>query len=308
MYPVTAPRDIPGLSQEWRRRLGSFYRAVTWMSPRLSARLALELFTVPGRPPLGPGDVRVMARARSLRLPCAGRCLQGYEWGRQGQAVLLMHGWGSRVARLSGFVEPLRELGFRVVGVDAPGHGRSTGWRADLQGFCTALATGLQAFEPVAGIVAHSYGARATVRYLAEHPGHGVRAIALLGIPPDVRYMMEQFKLVLELRDDVQALLLEQYVKTFGRLPDVHSVTEPAAILESVVLVVHDELDEVAPVIHPIEFVKQLPRAAMLLTRGLGHCGPPRDRATIRRIAEFLRASCARELASAAAVASAARG
>jgi pimeloyl-ACP methyl ester carboxylesterase len=292
VQPVVAPRSIPGISAQWRRRIRSLYDTITLISPSLAARLALMLFTTPGRPGLALRDASIMARAHRTRVPIGGGHVLGYEWGLPAPAILLLHGWSSRAGRLSSFVDPLRAAGFRVVGIDAPGHGLSSGWRSNVERFRAALDAALTRFAPVVGIVAHSYGARAAVRYLACNGGGDVRAIAVLGMPPDVRYMLEQFKLVLGLRPDMQQLLVEEYVAAFGRPPERHDPHVHAAALSLPTIVVHDRYDEVAPIEHARAFAAQLPRGELYETTRLGHCEPLRNEATIGKVVEFLSAHC----------------
>lgn len=291
MIPIEVPRTIPGVTPAIRRRLQRLYRAATWIDPRLAARLALALFVTPGRGWLQESDARALGEARTSRLRFGAGHVQVYEWGRGEQAVLLLHGWSSQVARLSSFVAPLTGAGFRVVGFDAPGHGGSSGWRADLVLIQHALHVVLERCGPVQGIVAHSLGARAALRLLAARPRADVRALALLSMPPDVRHMLEQFKLVLDLRDDVAALLEAQFVRQFGR-PERHRPEAHARPLALPTLVVHDRHDDVAPLAHALALAQQLPRSELLVTDSLNHCGPLRDAATIGRVVGFLRCRC----------------
>lgn len=67
-----------------------------------------------------------------------------------------------------GFVEPLLRAGFRVAAVDGPAHGRSPGQRADLLRFSEAVHTAIRTWGPASGVIAHSFGAAATLRLLRQ--------------------------------------------------------------------------------------------------------------------------------------------
>ena len=99
--PAHVPASIPGVSLATRRALRVFYRAITWLSPRLSARLAFTLFSTPSRGFLRQGARVLAARAASVRSRYRKLQLQVYVWGGEGPSVLLMHGWSSHALRFS---------------------------------------------------------------------------------------------------------------------------------------------------------------------------------------------------------------
>jgi pimeloyl-ACP methyl ester carboxylesterase len=266
----------------------------TRISPRFAARLALELFVRPPRRRTDAQDLPVVARAtrRALRLG-RGR-LHAYEWSPAPAssaplpAVLLLHGWGSHAARFGSFVEPMLAAGWRVIAIDAPAHGESTGRRSDLGQFRGALGAALEELAPVQAIVAHSLGAAAAVWLLAEAPHRDVRSLVVVGMPRDVGYMMESFMLVLDLRADVRAQLRRQFVARFGTTPESFSAHALAARLLLPTMVVHDEDDDVAPLEHARLFATGLGDGRLSITRGLNHSGPLRDATTIANIVAFI--------------------
>lgn len=289
----TAPRALPGLSPAMRRRLQRLFRLLSALSPRLAGRLALRLFVTPPRRRLDAVDAPVVARAKPLRISIGTHELQAYEWGDAPRAVLLLHGWGSHAPRFGGFVDPLLAAGFRVVAVDAPAHGKSTGRQSNLALFREALARALVERGPVCGIVAHSMGAAATVWQLAQYPHPGMRAIALVAMPGDVAYMMDSFAGALGLDDRVRAALRERFTQQYGRPPEAFSAHAIADQLGVPVLVVHDRDDDVAPFAHAEALLGRLRQGELRATSGLAHSGPLRDAETIEAIVGFLRRNAA---------------
>jgi len=72
--------------------------------------------------------------------------------------VLLIHGWEAEASFLAAFAEPLRRLGFRVVALDLPAHGRSAVTHTNLAA-CARAAHRIAALSaPIAGIIGHSLG------------------------------------------------------------------------------------------------------------------------------------------------------
>lgn len=271
-----------------RLRLVRAFRLLSRVSPRLAGRLALELFLLPPRRALDAVDGPVLARARVSRIALAARELQVYEWGTQGRAILLLHGWGSHAPRFGAFVDPLLAAGFRVLAVDAPAHGKSTGRQATLELFRAALAAVVAARGPVCGIVAHSMGASATVWHMAETPPASVQAVALVGMPRDVAFMMDSFVAALELDVPTRAALLAAFTQRYGKPPADYSTHAVAGRIRVPVLLVHDRADDVAPFAHAQVLLPLLEKGELVTTDGLAHSGALRDPRTIATIVDFL--------------------
>lgn len=291
LFPVRLPPTIPGVSARTRRGLQYFYRAITHLSPALAARLALALFTVPACSPPGRVERAILERAERHRVHFGRRSLQVFHWPAKGPAILLAHGWSSRAARLAPLAAALSREGFRVIAFDAPGHGGSSGLRSDVMLYRLAVRAVMEHMGPVQAMVGHSLGARAAMLALRSSSMADVRALALIGIPPDVGYMLEQFKIVLDLRGDVRRLLHKEFERFFGAPPESHSA-EDAARLQLPVLVMHDMDDDVAPVAHARTLVSQLPRGTLVLTHQLNHCGVLSDPTALASVVKFMREHC----------------
>src|SRR5690606_37822905 len=65
--------------------------------------------------------------------------LAGLRWGREGPLVLALHGWEGRAAQFRTLAARLVPMGYRVLALDAPAHGRSPGREADPVVFADAL-------------------------------------------------------------------------------------------------------------------------------------------------------------------------
>jgi pimeloyl-ACP methyl ester carboxylesterase len=313
--PCEPPRTIPGVSSQTRRVLRWFFDAVTRISPALAARFALALFTIPVPQVVSPEARAVLRVAAATTVSVGGEPVRVFRWQANGPpaanaaharpidstsgsggarpTVLLAHGWSSRAARLTAFVEPLRRAGFSVVAFDAPAHGESSGVQLDMSSYVDALRTVIERAGPVHGIIGHSFGGRASLLLLAAAQLTDVRAIALLAVPPDVSYMLEQFKLVLNLRRDVQHLLDRAFAARFGAPPERHSPEEHAHPIRTSTLLLHDSDDDVAPIAHACALARQLPTAQLIITRGLNHCGLLTHPPAIDAITAFMTKTCA---------------
>lgn len=242
--------------------LGS--RAIGPVSPRLAGRLAFRLWFRTVRSPDPDGAAGLLAGARRVRLEVGGSPFPTYVWG-DGPAVLLVHGWSSHAAHMTGFVPRLRDAGFGVVALDAPAHGRAPGRRTDIYEFRDALLAVGDRHGPFRGLVAHSLGSLAALVASAS----GLEAVRTVLLSPGIRL----------------DTLLDTFAGRIGLAPAVRSdlgrrvrsfvEREPRRVLEDAptvpTLVVHDRDDRDVPWEEGAWLADRLPDARLRSTRGLGH-------------------------------------
>ncbi|MGJ4748545.1 alpha/beta fold hydrolase, partial [Leptospira sp. SA-E8] len=171
--PVSRTAPAPGYAQQasfpqnapsapYLRHLGRAARLLALLSPELATRLLWRLWFTPPR--VAPNE-----RARALLATVehrfevysgeSGAIVNG--WG-QGPAVLLAHGWGGYGAQLGSFVPVLQSAGFRVLMLDAPGHGEQNAVRQyRLDQYAQLLHDVILHAGNVHAVIGHSLGASA---------------------------------------------------------------------------------------------------------------------------------------------------
>ena len=142
------------------RLSGALLRGLGVLSPAAAARLGMQLFrlTAPRRQPRFDPAPDVVDHLRVGR-----HRLARYVWEGGGPTVVLVHGWSGTSGDLSAFVRPLRDTGRRVVAVDLPAHGRSSGRFSDLTEAVKAVEAVLRREPSIEAVIAHSFGVPATV-------------------------------------------------------------------------------------------------------------------------------------------------
>ncbi|RJG44959.1 MULTISPECIES: alpha/beta fold hydrolase [unclassified Mesorhizobium] len=146
------------------------FGAAEHIAPRLGGRAAFELFCrTPDPKKLSAGERRAveaargfMAEARHHRLKVGSGCVSVHEFRPEGHpataTVLVIHGWRSRTEYMRALIDGYRKAGFRVMSLDLPGHGGSTGRRLNMAMAVEATAAAAQWFGPFAAVVGHSFG------------------------------------------------------------------------------------------------------------------------------------------------------
>jgi pimeloyl-ACP methyl ester carboxylesterase len=223
--------------------------------------------------------------AMRLDFTLDGRRLAVWKWG-QGPSALLVHGWGSRAARLGSFVAPLTAAGLSVIGFDAPGHGASAGRLSSLPQFVAALRAVGDRFGPIDALVAHSMGGAAST--LAIHRGLRVRRAVFLAPSSDPAGYVERFGAILRLSPEILKEMKVGLERRFGIPWKDFDVIAAARTLTSPLLVVHDREDRDVSWTDGEAIATAWPGAKFVVTEGLGHRRIVHDPSVVSRAVAFL--------------------
>lgn len=255
------------------------------LAPGLAARLAAELLTRPrGHNPAQPWEHDPsLPVATSLALS---RGLHALAWGATGPVVLAQHGWRGRPTQFGPLAAALLPRGFRLVALDAPGHGRSAGRRATPRRMADALLEAAAALGGVEALVGHSLGGAAAA--IAVEFGLPVRRLALLAAPARPSIMISHFADQVGLPPRARRMLDAWFDRHAGRPVarlDPVAIALPPGIEA---LVVHDADDDVIPVEEARRLQAAWPAARFLYTAGLGHRELLANVGVLAALADFL--------------------
>ncbi len=268
----------------WRLALASL-RLADRVWPALAARLAGRIFLTPQRRPRPARERQIISMAQVSTLRVGSEQVRVWEWGR-GPTVLLVHGWEGRGAQLGALVSPLVRRGLRVVAFDGPAHGDSTGRRTNVLEFGRAIRVLAERYQPLAGVVAHSFGAAATA--LALRDGLTVEQVVFVAPWSALSRAGEAFRVKIGLSPRTIERMranLERRLST--RWSDLDAATlAPAASVR--LLVVHDLHDTEIPASEGRALANLWPGAEFASSEGLGHFRILRDLGVARLITDFL--------------------
>lgn len=261
------------------------------LSPRLAAGRAFNLFMRTYRHPLRDEDAARLAHARHAQLGSGETAFMVHEWPADGPTAIILHGWGSSAARFTLLAEALHARGWRVLVLDAPGHGASPGRSSSLPQFMASLDATVARLGPPDALIGHSLGALAIACRHAQGPpewASQLKAVALISMPSGAEFLLGKFIHMLGLSATTEKLLRDRFVARFHAQPADYASMPGAAKIRAPVLLVHDPGDDIAPHEHSAALFPQLPDARLITTEGLGHSALTRDAATIARIVEFI--------------------
>ena len=261
---------------------------------RYSARLAgvptYLLWFIPWTAPVSERALQKQARWLEGTAPFVVRTSVGRVAGftaGDGPIVLLVHGLGERAAGLGGFIAPLTDAGFKVVGLDLPGHGDSGRQMSNPILAATAVREVADHLGGAHAVIAHSLGACAAL--WAMNDGLVVERAILIAPAVDMAHAMDTFQAGFGLPPKAITGLVRKIERRYGTsiwhdLGGDHL----AASLDTPGLVFHDPDDPQVPfeVSERLEGVWKGSR--LVEASGLGHGAITRDPSVIDQAVAFV--------------------
>ncbi len=268
--------------------LRSAFQTFGHVAPGATARVAEAVFVRTARPAPRPEEAGFLARASRFTVIAAGQTIAGYRWGDPAlPPVLFAHGWWSHAGRFAPLATALLDAGFRAVAFDAPGHGRSTGWRATMPEFAAAIRAVGDLEGELHGVIGHSLGGSAAI-YAKAH-GLAASRIATIAAPAQLlawahRYR-DMFTIPPATFDRMQRNMERRLQLSWKDL----DITTHAATLAVPGLVVHDADDPDVSWDDARAIVADWAGADLVTTEGLGHRAVLRDPDVIARVVGFMK-------------------
>ena len=253
----------------------------TWLATRLAGRFSTRLGgAFAARLWFTPWEVPVTAKGQAKQAgwleattPTSfyvdGREIRGFCAG-EGPTVLLVHGWGEHGASLGGFIAPLVDAGYRVVGIDLPGHGATSRGRTNIFELASAVWGVANELGGIHSVIAHSMGGYVTTVALSQ--GLLTESVVFIAPATSVKNALEKFgsmfllppRSIHGLRADIQ--------RRFGA--DVWDRLDGPALARTFkvpALIVHDSDDPQVDLAGSEELAAAWAGSRLITTSGLGH-------------------------------------
>lgn len=252
--------------------------------PALAGRIGWAVFSTPGK----------ARRSEWVHRPdhtgwvrWGGVHLALHTWEARGPTVLLAHGWQGRASDLSAMAEPLRARGFRVVAVDFPAHGASTGGRTILPEMAAALRAVASLQPSLHAVVAHSFGCVVTA--LAMRQGMGCERVVFLAGPSDMDPYFTTLERALGMGPRGRRAFRERLTRVLNGagVPGL-DITELVRGFRIPLLIVHSADDREVPLAASRRLEEVWEGAERLQVEGLGHRRLLRNPAVVSRVVEFV--------------------
>jgi alpha-beta hydrolase superfamily lysophospholipase len=259
------------------------------VAPTLANRLFVYIFFTPFRHQ-APEKEEVCARGAAITfLNYRGRKVAVYEWGEGDRCVWVVHGWAGRATQFRKMIPALNKVGYRVIGFDGPGHGRSGGKQTNAIEFREVMELLAKTYGTPVAIVGHSFGGAASLYAIAN--GLAVPKLIEIGSPVDRTAILRSYLKAINGSEAritfFDAYVLEKFGQQFDSFTTRHIIRQLKQPLS--LLLVHDEDDRDVLISQPELLVRENPWVKFYRTKGLGHNRILRDETVIAYCIDFIR-------------------
>ena len=239
----------------------------------------------PPQAPRARREQELLERGESVELVIEDQAVRGHYWG-SGKTVVVQHGWGSRGTAMWAFIKAL-EPHFRVVAVDAPGHGDSDGTRSNMFLFAHTIHQLSEKFGPLHAIIAHSIGATAIPK--STTLGASADRYVLISARNELHDFLTRFFELSGVDSSLTQAVHQHWADEFGW--DSVVAATPSLLAPSIgkpALVIHDEDDEDISVSEAHAIHQAWLGSELMITQGLGHARITRSAEVAERVRDFL--------------------
>jgi pimeloyl-ACP methyl ester carboxylesterase len=282
-------QQIPKSTLKKLQRAGKLLNALASVSPSLAGKLAFRIFCTPRRIPLRDKDREFLQSASTYTLHLEGLRIQTYTWEAErpdARTLLFLHGWESNAARWYKYIKSAQAAGYRVLALDAPASGYSSGNLLNVLIYSRVIKKLTALLGRPYAIVGHSLGGAAAVMSLALLETQPPQKMVVLASFAESTRVIRDFAQILGANERVVNAIFRHIEQRSGVPVEEYSVRKKAATLQTVSgLVMHDLHDEVAPVAEG-RAIAEAWGCRFLQTEGYGH--RMQDNAVINALMEFL--------------------
>ena len=271
------------------------FKVLTAFSTKRAAEKAFELFCTPYLKVKRKGDPPQAEKLSfSLKLQFSeprSLTIRGHRWNHPSeQRILLLHGFGSASFKFEQYVAGLTNKGYEVLAFDAPAHGSSEGKHTNAVEYCEMIKEVMKRYGPIHGFVAHSFGGIALSLALEETGKHKDARVVFIAPATETTSAIDGAFRMLKVKDETVRQEFDRIImEKSGKPAEWFSVRRAVKNIQSSILWVHDEEDDITPFSDALKVIEDNhPHIQFIITKGLGHQKIYRDETVKKQVIDFL--------------------
>ena len=261
------------------------FKLMSSLSTSLASKMAIKIFYRPRRSPLKASELEKLTEAKSFTFFYKNFKLQTYYWG-EGKPILFIHGWDGKGIDSMKMIDPLVKAGNRVIIIDMPGHGKSTGNNIDMTDFIGSILLMQEKFGIFYGIIGHSFGGLAIITSLL-HNKVSLEKLVLISSPASVDTVFTSFQSILKIKDKMLNNIKKDANRRTGLTMINYPSNEDISSINIPTFVIHDTYDMIVPSTDANKLNSLLPESKLLKTDNLGHQRILSDPEVISQVVKF---------------------
>ena len=249
---------------------GAYFNSWVHFNSKRAAKKAFEVFCTPRKGGVLLAQKSFLNEAKDAILKVESVELQTYRWFGDNDTILLVHGWESNVFRWHRLIEKLKSEKYNIIAFDAPAHGNSTGTVLNGPLYAKAIQKLVEKYQPKY-VIGHSFGGMALLYNEYLYKNKCVEKIITLGSPSELADFMKQYKSLLGLSNTLMNAMELHFMELFKMKFSDFSISTFAKEITKKGLLIHDELDAIAPYWASKQVHANWKNSTLITTSGLGH-------------------------------------
>lgn len=253
------------------------------VAPALAAKWSRRLLSTPRQFEPREWEQQLELKSRRRRLKDGLSFLEAGD----GPTVALIHGWEGRATQFAEFAAPLLSAGYRLIAIDGPAHGHSSGVTADPYRFADAILRVAAAEGPFHSIVGHSMGGSAVT--IALSSGLAATRAVTIASPASLHEVITRFATAVRLGPKATESLarrIHEDITGMGH-KDVDTI-DLVRSLDVPAMVIHDRDDREVPFQDAIRLSRVWNSSRLQPFDGFGHRRILRSPDAIAAVVAFL--------------------
>ncbi|WP_228852290.1 alpha/beta hydrolase [Aegicerativicinus sediminis] len=250
--------------------IGFYCNIASLFFPKHSGKLALKLFSIPRKGWIKKGQQDFLDTSFREELVYDDEAIMSYRWKGNGSTILLVHGWESNTARWESLIRLLQKIDLNIVAIDAPAHGNSGSYFFNVNLYSKFLKKIIERTKPNF-VIAHSVGAMAVCKSFADLQNYTPKKMVLIGAPSKYEDILQRYIKMMGYNNRVSSNFKSRIVDIFKT--SLHSINTAsyAKLLNTPILVVHDQFDDVIPYNDALEIEAECRHSKLVTTKNMGH-------------------------------------
>jgi len=283
----------------------TFFKPLSALLPSVAAKLGFRLFCTTFEPRkkstqhiaiLDAAKVQFQS-ATQHSIPYSAGSVAAFEFhpldpSTHNGTVWLVHGWQSHAYFMAKFVEPLQRHGYRVIAIDLPGHGRSSGRTFHLPLAVNAMQAAVASLGKFDSIVSHSLGCSVVASTLAgtisDFPDLSASKLVFISSPNSMRKIFDDFASMVGLGKRSTAHLHHKVVQMTGKTTDDFEVARQLQQVSADLLLIHSPDDKEVSFDEAKAISQANSHAVLHEMPGLGHRRIIASSEVVDRAVEFI--------------------
>ncbi len=250
--------------------VGKLINLIVYVSPKLGAKMALNLFRYPLSGKVTNDQAAFLNTAEQETLYLNKKKIQTYRWKGTGKKILLMHGWQSNSSRWSALIPVLQSNNYDIISMDAPAHGNSGGRYFDAYEYAIFLDVVMKYFEPEM-VVAHSIGGLTALYYQSHYKNSKIKKIISLGAPNKLTDLTAVFTKLLGFSERTLKAYDREFTNFFEKDQTYYNTEDFVKNIAIPGCVIHDKNDILNLYRDGVAIANNWKDAAFYTTKRLGH-------------------------------------